>query len=446
MNRRKRNVIIGVCVSVCLIASAAGAWEITAAHGRHVSGDLSSSRNSVGESPIDDFAATVGVEFLNNQEILDSFGDWIVSQPGADKSGYIDQINDSNTLSVRLLWYKTDPLLDQTLEHAAKLGIKTTVEHRSMSRQQIQRVQQTIWTNASKYLKEGFAVKSIDGIGVLDDGLDVMGTYVGSLAAATGKAVTPAQQRARQSLQTSIDETVNVNIALVEEDIVDTGTRLKDTSPFSAGGLFAFKTPVDTGRCSTGFSVNYKGVKYATTAQHCAGGSSYTAADSSTSYGSIYKDFTIGGFALFTSSGKGMMYDGAWNNTAGYAKPVKGSVTVHLNDLVCTSGGNSGVHCDVKVDKTNISYKDSTGKPAFITYQAVQTGGKIAGAQGDSGGPVLTVLANGYVGAAGMMQAMGNALPTASCGSMRFPGSCSKTILFTPIGSFSDNLVDIVKG
>jgi hypothetical protein len=115
------------------------------------------------------------------------------------------------------------------------------------------------------------------------------------------------------------------------------------------------------------------------------------------------------------------MFDGSWNNPDGYRKPVQELRDVGLNTLVCTSGGNSGVHCNVKVTAMVVSFNDGYG--TVSTMRGVQqTSGRIAVIQGDSGGPVLISYANGKVGAVDMIQGLENGT-TSGCGSVHDAGA-----------------------
>ena len=219
---------------------------------------------SVERSEIDQFVDAVGVDFLRNQETLNELKGWILDQPNATENGYIDQVNDADNLSVRLLWYGDGPFLEQVQEHVAKLGIKTTVEKRSMSLKQIQEAADRIWGNKEEYKKAGLEITSISAVGATGDGLTVNGTYTGRLSAVRGRELSQDAQQSRKALAESMAEMVGGPVALGESGTWNaSGTRSTDASPFSAGG-YMINSKGST--CSTGFSLKYKGKKYATTA------------------------------------------------------------------------------------------------------------------------------------------------------------------------------------
>jgi hypothetical protein len=124
------------------------------------------------------------------------------------------------------------------------------------------------------------------------------------------------------------------------------------------------------------------------------------------------------------------MFDGAWNNPSGYAKTVSGLADVSLGSSVCSSGANTGVHCNLIVDQMNESFDDGYGAQSTIrVYQ--QTAGQVAGGEGDSGGPMLIPNSDGlHVWAVGMIQGTNEALT--SCPSARVATArCSVHMEFT---------------
>lgn len=185
------------------------------------------------------------------------------------------------------------------------------------------------------------------------------------------------------------------------------------------------------GICSSGFSLRSGGRTYTTTARHCRGTFRAYSRPSSV-YGSNYRSSTDGAATMLTGRGGSRMFDGAWSNSPGYNKPVAGYYDVSLNDNVCTSGANSGVHCSVKITDMSRMWDDKRG--AVSTIVGVRQGAGIAAIQGDSGGPVAVPYSSGKVGAVGMIQAVSSPMMTGtSCGSARVRGTnkCSKTVLFT---------------
>jgi len=400
---------------------------------------------------IDAFIRQMGPEFLNNQWTLSDLAGWIREQPNFADRGYIGQVNYAETLSTKLLWHGNDDrFLQEVLDHAASLGISASVEHRAMSMQQIDEAMDRIWAEADTYRAAGFELGSIAGVGEEDTGLIVSGTYQGSLAAVPGRAVPQSTLSARSSLAESITGTARAPITVVEGGVGGpTTTRSTDRTPFRAGG---YMVSSDNGKCSTGFGLKLGSQTYATTAYHCQG-SSWMSYDKVASYGGHYKDATgtNSRASLLNSRAAGYMFDGTWDNAAGYNKPVAGFKDLSVGDWVCTSGGNSGVHCTIQV--TNLNQKKDDGWGQINVIGAIQrTAGQIAAIQGDSGGPVLYVNGNGSVGAAGMIQVyLDSGMTGSSCGSVHessgynskgtfFNYFCSVTVGFTSMRTIANEL------
>jgi hypothetical protein len=127
------------------------------------------------------------------------------------------------------------------------------------------------------------------------------------------------------------------------------------------------------------------------------------------------------------------MFNSGWNSATHLT--VIGYQNVGLNDLVCTEGGNSGEHCDVKVTNLDRDINLNDGYGPFETIEGdQQTAGAFAVADGDSGGPVMSLnnTSSGQVRAVGMIQAGNNAVSCPS-GSTHDPVNCWNMVYFTSI-------------
>jgi hypothetical protein len=131
-------------------------------------------------SPLDIYSAEVGTVYLDNQEILGDFKTWITSQPWLGDCGYIEQINNARSRSVRILWHGDSKYLPRITEEAALRGIAASVEYRKQSRQQSIDAASRIWSLSSRWQALGFVVNSVAAIGI-NEGIEVGGTYVGHL-------------------------------------------------------------------------------------------------------------------------------------------------------------------------------------------------------------------------------------------------------------------------
>lgn len=192
--------------------------------------------------------------------------------------------------------------------------------------------------------------------------------------------------------------------------------------PWEGGGqLLHNVTGTSYVPCSTGFAVLDGIYGRILTARHCDGSGSGTNwvwtnwAETETFNNA--SGVQLGATALDTmlidpiGGTEGTVFGGAWNQapgTARYKLDVNGAASVSIGDQVCTSGAMSGEHfsngCLIRVDD-----------PDHVTCQATASGichrwwgyniilNGVAGAVGDSGGPVYENLGNDRVGARGII-------------------------------------------
>ena len=127
------------------------------------------------------------------------------------------------------------------------------------------------------------------------------------------------------------------------------------------------------------------------------------------------------------------MFNHGYNSTT--HSVVVAQVDPDIGDLVCTEGGNSGEHCNVKVT-AQCSWSDAWGA-ILVDTGVEQTSGDIAVIQGDSGGPVMTIARSSLVNAAGMIQAVDETWQGSKCGAVYDAGSnwCSPTVYFEPFSN-----------
>ena len=378
-----------------------------------------------GSTPIDAYSAEVGNDFLDNQQKLQDFKAWIITQSGWEEYGYIDQVNDANSLSTRLLWSGTSPFLDRVSAEALGRGINLTVEQRPQPLPAIKATAEKIAAAKSLLRTAGFDVQVISGVRADSAEIVVQG-YIDPL-----KTVDLGKIR---ELASSI---AGSQVGVEKVDKVLPATRSNDTEPFNSG---AYMRNTSNGRvCSTGFALWMNSRSYTTTAQHC-NDTPYTARDNSYTWIGGTSNYEGGAQSrVLVTGGSKWMYDGAWDNAAGYSKAVQQFADLSLDDWVCTSGGNSGVHCGIQVTSMYNLWWDGISEAYNIgAYQ--RNVGQYAAIQGDSGGPVLVPYANGNVGAAGMIQAVPGG-DTNGCAPAHDLGAnkCSPTVFFTSMRSIANN-------
>lgn len=225
-------------------------------------------------------------------------------------------------------------------------------------------------------------------------GLDVSVTAAepsaaGSHALSTASPVDVAAVRRRLAALTSVD-ILSVEISQPPAPT----SRQNDFSPWQGGAAIRIGSG---GYCSDAFAVRRAstGKRYLLTAGHCmpnGGGSSYDGAGDVMGSGAsseiLYnRDSLLVG--LSSNNNIGRVYDGPYDEQT-YYKNIIGANFSYNGDYVCTSGANSGVHCNIKVinDNTTATVNGYTVSPIVI---GSQVNGSVSHVGGDSGGPVFAV-------------------------------------------------------
>ena len=437
---RPFSLIAAAVTTVAVVAT--GSVHALAA-GRPVGGGPASNAAEIRESG--------GATAVRNQDALSQFRAWMINQPGFATSGYVGTIDDLANKGITVMWHGPGtPLLKSILAEGARRGITVSVQHRKYSLQQLESAAQSVFQQAAAGKWTGFKVSAVEALSVTDNGLTVDGTYTS----------VPLAERAPQvrSLATVVNG-VPARIVPGRPDGLASG-RDADFSPFNAGGYMISNTSAGGstkgGTCSSGFAVNRGNSTFTTTARHCiynyeSGYHYYAdyvsrdwynqAAPSEYHYGDTTGIYSSdGGATLLTSPGAGLSFNNSWNSTSWL--PVVQLSDLGVNDLVCTEGGNSGEHCNVKVTNLLVDFNDTDGTFATIEGQQ-QTAGKIAVIQGDSGGPVIVNVASGEFGAAGMIQGyIGTPMTGAACAPAYDLGTniCAKGVLFSSMRTIINSI------
>lgn len=379
-----------------------------------------------GLSEIDSYVQAKGPTFIADQQQLSDFKQWVIALPGIEEAGYVEQVNDAANRATKVLWKGPSPLRNTVSAEAKARGIAVTFSERPYSIPQIRDAIQKIDAKRQAFAALGFQIDGIIGVRDDDGSIAVEGHAIGGAAPDLPNVAAIAKQASG----------VEVRVKDKQKTTAAVATRSNDYAPFNSGGYMRRE---GGGTCSTGFSLRDASRTYTITARHCPQGSWY-ARDGAAYYGNEIRDSPDGQASLMSGTGSWYMFDGAYNNSAGYSKTVSGFQDVSLGDYVCTSGGNSGVHCNIEVISLRRWWNDGWGGAWQIEgYQ--RTAGQYAAIQGDSGGPVLMPRANGTVGAVGMIQAVLNA-DTNGCAPARDLGSnvCSPDVLFTSTRTIANSL------
>jgi hypothetical protein len=335
------------------------------------------------------------------QAALTDFKAWINEQPGIADSGYIESVNNAAASSTTLLWHGSSPLQQTIIDNGSQRGIDVTIEPRDYDRATLEAAALEVLSLEPADL-DGFQVSTAFPITADYDGLVIEGTPTQATVPATKLSTASVKVRAAGSGTAA----VSVRAKFVPLDGPASApspiaaTRDKDFSPYNAGGFMRDSSAKQV--CSTGFAIRRGGENYTTTARHCWYHAFKPYNDASRNYGDGVVNSKDGAGRQMSAHGSALMFDGAYNNTAGYNKKVIGYGAVSIGDKVCVSGGNSGVHCGLKIFAAGAMFND--GFSAVSTIVATSSGTAPAATHGDSGGPVFVTAGTGKVRAVGMMQ------------------------------------------
>lgn len=229
------------------------------------------------------------------------------------------------------------------------------------------------------------------------DGSGVQATVAGTATAARG-----ATAAALTALPVSIEAGVKPELL----------SRQADIYPYWGGSRY-----YAGGGCSTGFAVYQGGLSRILSAGHCGVNGQYATTGGGVGIGYIYGDNDPRDTLLIDQRAQGAVYGGAWNSASGYA--VGGAARNYVGNYVCSSGASSGENCNLQVQAVgqyiNIGYVIG---PMVL---GVNIYGQCAAAPGDSGGPLISGRADGYVDARGTVSA--GATGTATCAGVSPSGS-----------------------
>jgi hypothetical protein len=425
ISRRIRHIaLLGGCAATLGLASLV---PLSAAQAQTAGRAPAATRGN--DPVVTQFIRQVGATAIRSQNSLSLFRGWMFRQPGFARSGYVGSIDNLARKATRIMWYgPRTHLLTAIIAEGARRGITVRVQHRRYSLQQINAASAAIFRQAAAGQWAGFKVSAVAGLSATQQGITVEGTYT---------AVPPSRRAPQVRSLATVVRGVPVRV-LPGQDISLRDGRDADTAPFNAGGfMYGYYTGA---WCSSGFSIKINGTAHTITARHCDDGNAagdYVDANDHTApsppptsqwYGKYLGFSADGGAMVMGNTGSALMFNHGWNSTS--SSTVIGYENLGVNDLVCTEGGNSGEHCNVKV--TNLAVTIDDGYGDLSTIEAVQTGGGIASMGGDSGGPVMSLAntSSGQVRAAGMIQA-GNNDASTNCGASYLHVACGPDVYFT---------------
>ncbi|MGW1807124.1 S1 family peptidase [Streptomyces sp. NPDC002078] len=356
------------------------------------------------------------IQLMNNQVVLHKIADQITEGKGevdaAQIPGYTDIEVIPAQMHIRLHWKGEVPAYVKKILSSLPSGVTAEVVPAKYSKAELHAAREKLIANgklkniASHLTSAPSRITSIapavDGSG-LDIGYDE-DRGVGKRDDHDPLAPTARQDKTREVKAAADSETGVETHVQYQPLAIDASTRQVDASPWWGGA--GLQTPGGT-ICSTGFGVTTAGGrKLITTAYHCGNGSFHTWGYGgngphnyvgSTNMGDQSDIYDVSGLTPGSGLSGAHVYDGAWDDTSGYSKAVSGWEHNYVNEQVCTSGANGGVHCGVYISQTDIGVTGSNGiyRPDVDLAYSGSAGG-IAAVNGDSGGPVFSGISSGW--------------------------------------------------
>lgn len=212
-------------------------------------------------------------------------------------------------------------------------------------------------------------------------------------------------------------------------------TRWGDVPPFWGGAVIANSTS----DCTSGFAASSQGgtVDGIVTASHCGAGPWET--PFANPIGNVTDDAVAQGYDMefITTSSAAFVYlagsDITGNGVGETDDPVSSlpSGATPAGTMICTDGAFSGEICDAQSDGA-INYTLSGNPTTFHGVLAHQIAGTNLSGNGDSGGPVVTLLGSS-VRAEGIISG-GDPSTTVRCTGVPVMRTCTSSSVYVPIG------------
>ncbi|MFI9163129.1 hypothetical protein [Kitasatospora aureofaciens] len=365
---------------------------------------------------------------LDRQRALEQLADAVTGVPEhrrATVPGYAGHTIDPERGILTLFWHGDVPeRVSGLLEHPPA-GVTARVRQAPYTLRHLREARDRLVAAAAR----GEADAVWNGAGPAADGTGLNVTYTPDT---TGRRRAPTGER----IAAHAAEVAGVPVtAAPAATPAATATRHSDASPWSAG---AELTAPGNAFCTSGFGAWRDKTPVLLTAAHCGTSGTYKTGTGTTIGTAAVSDTGLD-ITIINTDGtpSGRFYDGTWDNASGYSKRVIGAGHNSVGGLVCGSGAMSGVHCDLKVTKTDYaaSVEGTWHKDMDVAERT--DSGTIAVAQGDSGGPTFASINGGEdMQARGIIVAGGGQKVVCSPTAART--TCYDTVLYTPISPIID--------
>ncbi|MFE2294307.1 hypothetical protein [Streptomyces sp. NPDC059452] len=323
------------------------------------------------------------------------------------KSNYAGLEVSAATSSYILRWKgKVPQEVNKVVEAHRKKGIKVTVASARYNRNELK--EQSYRVMKSDIRVQGARIRSAGGSNdgnALEIGLDSS-----DLQKSAAKALSPS---AAAEIPADLTGGIPVRLKKSGPAIPQVaGTRYSDVNPYAGGAMI--RNPTAGGGCTSGFSAMYDGKFFLLTAAHCAKsrGDNIQTGDGRRRVGAIADIHNDVDTAFIWVAGQsiqevytGGLKDGRSRFTVGIKQVFVGQ------NGVCFSGSYSSVeNCFASVvsEKQWVKYTD--GVTRWVQYYRGKDNRLLSG-QGDSGGPIYSLDANGRAKLHGLISGGSDRIP-----------------------------------
>jgi hypothetical protein len=122
------------------------------------------------------------------------------------------------------------------------------------------------------------------------------------------------------------------------------------------------------------------------------------------------------------------------NDEVEFSRPIINWTGTYEGMYVCTSGAATGAHCNIKVDDADLSYRSHNHWEVKHSAAGQQLDGGVAVGDGDSGGPLYSLVRDDKVVVAVGLMAQADSAKHVPCGN-HLSTQCSSRVFFTKLGA-----------
>lgn len=381
-------------------------------------------------------------EFMTKQAILTEAVTRLANEFGDDPDYIWPEILDTRSLKLELVWRAlNDSEIPKILAVVGEQVDVSFFDYPYTRPQLLEAMDRAMNTNA------GLANSGVRIVSARVGPKTTPGIEIRISDAPSESPTTDAVSTVRQLATAALSGTGVPLTGVVRGPAPELTSRTNDTGGIAAGAFFKFGSFWSGYQyCSAGFGYKYNGVNRMLTARHCRNSNNtahwnYYSGDGTTFYSDASRVLDDAGTAIRITNGHGTAYAYYLGRSSSSYMPVKQTVALAEGSYVCTSGGNSGELCNIKVIKLLHRGTDGYGYFNSIIGQQM-TNDTAAVCKGDSGGPVITKLSSTRFGAAGIIQAGDFPMDNSNRPALNQADgiTCYRQVLFSSVQSLQSNV------